>query len=673
METGMRLPWRKKQIKTEQKNIIVDAKWLDILENAEPLGTSLGLPFTSDTFLSIIELISGNAGQIPWYAYRQNGEEIEELTEEQSIIARLLKSPVPAVGWAEFLKGILYQYFSTGNAFIRILSGSAKKYAELEILPSDFVDIINEQYIYRREGKTVQIPEEEIIHWKYFEQWKKYQKSPSPVRYVKNLIEADAEMAKWYRSMLKYGPNVPGVISVKRPLSQDEREFIREQFRKKYAGHENVGIPLIIEADSEYKPSPITPKDNQFIETQNFIRRRLCSVFGVASELLGDAENKTYSNVREARKALFSEVIIPKLSQLRDLFNAKLPAYFNEDVYVDFDTSELEIFHEDKEAQANRLQRLVSSGIISINEARDAMKYDQIPPGDQILIPASVIPFSIAGKEAGEKSKKLMSREFKSIWRLPDMREKKKDHFEWRAKDGERLFIEPVKGWLKKKWTEIIDVARKHPSPKYITGWDVVHSKKWGKDYAEELMPIYKKVFIRGFRSGVKITKGMLDAIEIKQDIFSDEYDEILYQMVVKSGTKISETIMSEVIELLERAQEENWTVEQFTQYIWERFRIFVPWEARRIARTEAAKTENFAELEAYKSQGAELKGWLSAKIETSRIEHIEADDKYSAEPIPLTEPFIVGGEELNHPGDPKGSPGNIINCLCTLFPAWRE
>jgi len=130
---------------------------------------------------------------------------------------------------------------------------------------------------------------------------------------------------------------------------------------------------------------------------------------------------------------------------------------------------------------------------------------------------------------------------------------------------------------------------------------------------------------------------------------------------------------MSQVIELLEHAQEENWTVEQLTQYIWERFKIFSPWESRRIARTEAAKTENFAELEAYKHENAGLKGWLSAKAETSRIEHIEADDRYSANPIPLTEPFIVGGEELMHPGDPSGSPGNIINCLCTLFPAWAE
>jgi hypothetical protein len=29
-------------------------------------------------------------------------------------------------------------------------------------------------------------------------------------------------------------------------------------------------------------------------------------------------------------------------------------------------------------------------------------------------------------------------------------------------------------------------------------------------------------------------------------------------------------------------------------------------------------------------------------------------------------EPFIVMGEQLDYPGDPVGSAGNVINCRCT-------
>ena len=40
---------------------------------------------------------------------------------------------------------------------------------------------------------------------------------------------------------------------------------------------------------------------------------------------------------------------------------------------------------------------------------------------------------------------------------------------------------------------------------------------------------------------------------------------------------------------------------------------------------------------------------------------------------VPLSEPFIVGGEEMMFPGDPKGSAGNTINCRCTVAQVVRR
>ena len=95
---------------------------------------------------------------------------------------------------------------------------------------------------------------------------------------------------------------------------------------------------------------------------------------------------------------------------------------------------------------------------------------------------------------------------------------------------------------------------------------------------------------------------------------------------------------------------------------------------ARRIARTEAGKVENAGELEGYKeTEFIEFKGWLCSFVELSRQAHKDADATYSDDPIPLDEDFIVDGESLSCPLDPKGSPGNVINCLCTLFPQVKE
>ncbi len=38
-----------------------------------------------------------------------------------------------------------------------------------------------------------------------------------------------------------------------------------------------------------------------------------------------------------------------------------------------------------------------------------------------------------------------------------------------------------------------------------------------------------------------------------------------------------------------------------------------------------------------------------------------------------MGQPFIVGGEQLQYPGDPAGSAWNVISCRCTQLPIVEE
>ena len=67
--------------------------------------------------------------------------------------------------------------------------------------------------------------------------------------------------------------------------------------------------------------------------------------------------------------------------------------------------------------------------------------------------------------------------------------------------------------------------------------------------------------------------------------------------------------------------------------------------------------------------QRIQYKRWLSSHGPHVRAAHLEAEQRYApggeSGPIAMDEAFEVGGEELMYPGDPSGSPGNIINCQC--------
>jgi len=84
---------------------------------------------------------------------------------------------------------------------------------------------------------------------------------------------------------------------------------------------------------------------------------------------------------------------------------------------------------------------------------------------------------------------------------------------------------------------------------------------------------------------------------------------------------------------------------------------------ARRIARTEIVSASNIGSLEGALSTGLAFdKQWLSTPDDRTRDAHAEAD----GQTVDKQAPFLVDGEQLRVPGDPTGSPGNVINCRCT-------
>lgn len=87
-------------------------------------------------------------------------------------------------------------------------------------------------------------------------------------------------------------------------------------------------------------------------------------------------------------------------------------------------------------------------------------------------------------------------------------------------------------------------------------------------------------------------------------------------------------------------------------------------WRALRIARTEVMAASNVGAMEGASSAGANEKYWIATADERVRDTHLAVE---SQNPKAYNEPFIVGGEPMDFPGDSKASAGNVINCRCTV------
>src|SRR4030043_526816 len=233
----------------------------------------------------------------------------------------------------------------------------------------------------------------------------------------------------------------------------------------------------------------------------------------------------------------------------------------------------------------------------------------------------------------------------------------------------QRAIEEIARKYLHDQASRIAKNVKKAPTIGMVDQWMILDREKEAGLYVDASIRWYIDSFTKAVRAGLAASKGEISDGEQKIWEFKPGYEEQLKAMAEKSGWQMTDWTVEEVLDLLQEAEGESWTVEELSKAIQDNFNIKERWRARRIAHTEAARVENYGELEGYKeTEFIELKGWLCSFVEHSRGAHMKADADYSDNPIDLEESFRVGGEDMMAPLDDSmgASAGNIINCLCT-------
>jgi len=134
----------------------------------------------------------------------------------------------------------------------------------------------------------------------------------------------------------------------------------------------------------------------------------------------------------------------------------------------------------------------------------------------------------------------------------------------------------------------------------------------------------------------------------------------------------IEETYKQTIANLLATRIEDGLTIREAAKEVQEIVgkRRFYRWQALRIARTETTAAANNGAIEAGKVSGFVMeKEWISVLDSRTRV---TPPDKYdhrhmNGKRVGYNEKFNVSGQEMEYPGDPNASVGNVANCRCTI------
>lgn len=405
-----------------------------VIWNAENDDTYIDKGYRQNaTIYSLVNIITKAAGTIPIQIYEKvnenefkkyrsitsgyvdaaaifKGQRIKKAAMvelEGTELHDLLDRPNPAQSYNSFITELIAFGLLTGNRYIYGIGpdtgSNIGKYKELYILPSQKMEIISgglmqpvKEYALQYNG-TYKIPADEVCHIKDFNPYydgsgsNLYGQSPlkAGLRSLTTNNEAVTTGVKYLQNQ-----TARGILTTQEEdgINEMQAQQLKDKFRQAHQGSNNAGDIIITPKKMSWVNFGLSASDLNLIQQYNASIKDLCNIYNVPVQLLNNTDSTTYNNMKEARKALYLNAVIPQLNKVRDELNRWLAPKYGDKICIDFDYSNIAELQEETEKIVNQM---AASWWLTPNEKREAMSYgmdENNKEMDSYYIPAQLIP-----------------------------------------------------------------------------------------------------------------------------------------------------------------------------------------------------------------------------------------------------------------------------------------
>lgn len=323
---------------------------------------------------------------------------------EHTNIHELLERPNPMQSYGSFIQELIAFGKLTGNRYIYGIAPETglKQYKELYVLPSQLVEIHSggimqpvKEYSLQYNGSH-KIPADVICHIKDFNPNYNlsgshlYGQSPlkAGLRSLQTNNEATETGVKYLQNQTARGV----LMSDEGDINEVQAQQLKDRFKQQYRGSNNAGDIVITPKKLSWINFGLNASDLSLIEQYNASIKDLCNIYNVPSVLLNNTESSTYNNVKEAKKSLYQNAILPEMLKIRDELNRWLMPQFGEKLKLDFDFTAIPELQEETEKIVNQMS---SAWWLTPNEKRIATGYGVDEENDMMntyYVPSNLLP-----------------------------------------------------------------------------------------------------------------------------------------------------------------------------------------------------------------------------------------------------------------------------------------
>jgi HK97 family phage portal protein len=250
-----------------------------------------------------------------------------------------------------------------GNGYVQVMKDASGRPYELFALRPDRVTVKSGHdgwpcaYDYAVHGASITLPAQDEDGWPNVIHIKAMH--PLDDLYGAGALAAAAQSvaihnaaAHWNRGLLENAARPSGALVYETGdgagLTTDQFTRLKSELAEAFSGAVNAGRPMLLDGGLKWQSMALSPADMDFAELKSAAARDIALAFGVPPMLLGLPGDNTYSNYREANRALWRLTLLPLADKLLSALREGLSGWFP-DAKLSVDLDQVTALSEDRE------------------------------------------------------------------------------------------------------------------------------------------------------------------------------------------------------------------------------------------------------------------------------------------------------------------------------------
>lgn len=190
-------------------------------------------------------------------------------------------------------------------------------------------------------------------------------------------------------NMMNRGASPSGVLAYKDRLPPETQESILQDIRRTLSGAHNAGgIVLTHGGDAEFKNMTQSNKDMDWVNLVKTVNDAIIARYNVPTTLFS-VEAQTHHNYATAWEQFYEQAVLPQFEIIYGPIAQAASERWGEEISIQHDRLSIEVL---AQKAVERATTLVGAQLISPNEGRQIIGYENFLGGDQVLGPPGLTP-----------------------------------------------------------------------------------------------------------------------------------------------------------------------------------------------------------------------------------------------------------------------------------------